>query len=279
MKRLLLALVLTVISFPAFAADKETAYDRVLRTGTIRCGYGTADPWLIIDTKTGQMTGFLKDIMEEIAKNLSLKLEWPEETGWANMPTSIATGRVDMSCSTLWIDPARGRQVAYTRPIFYNAIYVYARESDAKFNKSTNLNSPDVKIVIQDGDASEALAKRHFPNATFISLPSTASSAEFYENVVTGKADILFSESIAVKKYNDSRQDKEKLRRIPGSEPLTVYASAFAVNIKDHAMKEMIDAAVLYLLDNGFMDDAITRFNKQYPDAVIPIEKTYKRTQ
>jgi len=279
MKYFILALALTAFSLPALAAEKESTYDRVMRTQSIRCGYGTSDPWLVKDAATGEMRGFYVDIMNEVARVLSLKLEWPEETGWANMTTSIATGRVDMACSTLWIDPARGRQVAYTRPLFYSALYVYTRAGDKKFNKESALNNPDVKIVVQDGDVSEALAKRHYPKATLVSLPSTASLAEFYENVVTSKADIVFSDGTAVALYNEGRPEAEKLHRVPGTEPAAVYASAYAVNIHDHAMKEMLDSAVLYLLDNGFMDEAIAHFNKKYPDAVIPVGKSYKAKQ
>jgi len=260
----------------SFAAEKESAFDRVMRTQTIRCGYGTADPWIMKDVETGAMTGFYVEIMEEVAKSLSLKLEWPEETGWANIPTSLATGRVDVACSTLWVDPMRGRQVAHTRPLFYSPLYVYTRASDKKFNKNTDLNKLDVKIVVQDGDISAALAKRHYPKATLVSLPSTASVAEFYENVVTGKADIVFSDGTTTGKYNEGRPEDKKLRRIPGTEPAAIYANAYAVDIHDPAMKEMLDSAVLYLLDNGFMDEAIARFNKKYPDAVIPVSKNYR---
>ncbi len=279
MKIIYLALALITFSLPAFAAEKESAYDRVMRTQTIRCGYGTADPWIMKDTATGAMTGFYVEIMEEVAKSLSLKLEWPEETGWANIPTSLATGRVDVACSTLWVDPMRGRQVAHTRPLFYSPLYVYTRANDKKFDKNSDLNNSDVRIVVQDGDISAALAKRHYPKATLVSLPSTASVAEFYENVITGKADIVFSDGTTTGKYNEGRSEDKKLRRIPGTEPAAIYANAYAVNIHDHAMKEMLDSAVLYLLDNGFMDEAIAKFNKKYPDAVIPVDKNYKDTK
>ncbi|MEK7801112.1 MAG: hypothetical protein AAB276_01545 [Pseudomonadota bacterium] len=41
-KLLIVSLLILAVVFPAYASDasKESVYDRVMRTGTIRCGYG-----------------------------------------------------------------------------------------------------------------------------------------------------------------------------------------------------------------------------------------------
>ena len=55
--------------------------------------------------------------MAAVAGHLDLKLDWPEETGWPNLPTSLETGRVDVACSsygmTLFVE-----NMAYTQPLF-----------------------------------------------------------------------------------------------------------------------------------------------------------------
>src|SRR4051812_29807285 len=105
MKKICLTLIpaFLLFSLPAFAAPKESAYDRVMRTQTIRCGWGTNNPWIYQDLKTGQMRGVIADVMNEIAGKLNLKLEWPEETGWGNLPEALESGRVDVACSTMWL--------------------------------------------------------------------------------------------------------------------------------------------------------------------------------
>ncbi|HOO50986.1 MAG TPA: hypothetical protein PLK94_06835, partial [Alphaproteobacteria bacterium] len=91
---LLATLSLGIFSaLPVVAAEnaKETAYERVIRTGTLRCGYLTYPPLLMKDLKTGEMSGVAHDIMTEIGKRLSLDIEWTEEVGTDVMLQGIAS--------------------------------------------------------------------------------------------------------------------------------------------------------------------------------------------
>ncbi|MBP9867952.1 MAG: amino acid ABC transporter substrate-binding protein [Alphaproteobacteria bacterium] len=277
MKNLLLALMLLFLAMPAWAeeAPKESTYDRVMRTGTIKCGYGSIKPWIYQDLKTGKMVGVTVEIMEEVAKQLSLKLEWPEETGWANLPTSLNTGRVDVACPTMWVDPMRGKYVAYTRPLFYSAVHMYMRQGEKRFTgKMEELNQPDIKITVQDGDVSAELAKRYFPKATLISIPQSASGSELLLNVTTGKADVTFGETVYIKDFN--KNNEIQLERIPLKHPVNVYANALAVGIHETELKEMLDAAVVYLLNNGKIAEIIGKMTKEYPDAVLLPSRPYE---
>lgn len=99
MKKLFLALFLIFISFPAFAADKETAYDRIMKSGEIRCGYAISPPAMVQDPNTGEISGMDYDIWQEIGKELGVKIVWPEEAGWGNYITGLNSGRYDAFCS------------------------------------------------------------------------------------------------------------------------------------------------------------------------------------
>lgn len=274
MKKILCALLLACLVSPVFAAEKESAYDRIMRTQTIRCGYGTNPPWIYRDLTTGEMKGPNVEIMQEIAKQLGFKLEWPEETGWANLPTSLAAGRVDVACSLLWTDPVRGKLVAYPKPLFYSAIHLYARADDKRFTgKAEEINRPDIRIAVQDGDINEALARRYFPEARLVSLPQASSWTEVYMNVTTGKADVTFADSISVDNFNKAQE--KKMRRIALPQPITVYGTAPAVGIQETALKEMLDTTITYLLDTGRIDEILKDFVRQYPDALVPAAKSY----
>jgi ABC-type amino acid transport substrate-binding protein len=277
MMKYVLFLLALVCAVPALAEEgaKKSAYDRVMETQTIRCGYGSYKPWVYQDLETGKMMGLNVEIMEEVARQLGMKLEWPEETGWANLPTALNTGKVDAACSLLWIDPMRGKQVAYTRPAFYNALHVYAKAGDARFTgKMEELNNPDIKISVQDGDITPELVKRYFPKAQIVALPQSASGSEIFLNVVTGKADVTFGDNIGVKNFNDANE--VKLERIPLRRPVTVYANSIAVGIHETELKEMLDATVAYLLDTGKIAEIVEKFSKEYPDAIVLSKRPYE---
>jgi len=214
MKKLLFALLLVLVSFPVFAADKDSAFDRVMKTQTIRCGYGTFPPWIYQDLQSGKMTGFSVGVAEALAAQLGFRLDWAEETGWGSLPESLYTGRVDVACSLLWIDPARSKQVAYTRPLFFTPVHAYAREDDTRFTgKTEEIDDPVIRIAVQEGDVSAALANREFSKAQSITSPQSVPSNQLLLDVTTGKADVVFSDPLNVQGFNDAQQ--KKLKKFP----------------------------------------------------------------
>lgn len=274
-KYIISSFLLLILSFPALASDqKETSYERVMRTQTIRCGYGQNKPMIYQDLNTGEMKGVNADIIKAVAEVTGLKLEWPEEVGWIALPESLKTGRVDVACSAFWIDPKRGMHVSYTKPIFYQPIYLYAREDDERFTGDiAEINSKDIKISAQEGDISYELAKRNFPEATIFSMPQDMSPGELFLNVTTGKADITPGHDVMVRHFNENNE--KKLKRIPTSEPLVVYGTALAVGIQENELKELLDASVTYLLNTGRIEKITEEFRKEYPDAIILPKKAY----
>lgn len=105
MRRLLLLILLLTVA-PAFAAEtKESAYDRVIRTGTIRCGYAISPPVMVQDPNTKKLSGLDYDLWQEIGKDLGLKIEFVEEAGWGNFIEGLRSNRYDAFCTELWPDP------------------------------------------------------------------------------------------------------------------------------------------------------------------------------
>lgn len=76
-----LATVLFAQTARAAEGSVESVYDRVMRTGTIRCGYLAWKDFIDIDPNTGAMTGIIHDYMDALSRNLGLKLEWTAEVG------------------------------------------------------------------------------------------------------------------------------------------------------------------------------------------------------
>lgn len=55
------------------ASKQETTFERVLRTGVIRCGYPVWPPSNIVDPNTKILSGYSHDLTEAVADELSLK--------------------------------------------------------------------------------------------------------------------------------------------------------------------------------------------------------------
>jgi len=71
--------------------ETNSLYQRVIKSGTIRCGYGMFPPYCMKDPNTGKLSGIFVEILNEAGKNLGLKIDWSEEVGWANIIQGIET--------------------------------------------------------------------------------------------------------------------------------------------------------------------------------------------
>lgn len=262
MKNILLALILLFLTSPALAEDlpKETIFDRVMRTGIIRCGYFTWAPFLMKDPNTGAFSGIYHDVIEEVGKQLKLKIEWAEDTGQSNPFEGMKTGRFDMFCGPITPTPDRSKQAAFTNPFFYIPYLAYARKDDERFTKDiTAINDPQIKIAVIDGEFAYEIVKRDFPRAGLLTLPALSDGSQVMLSVTTGKADIFLNDSAAAAVFIEKNPDKVK----PVSQiPLRTLAAVVVLPRDDFAFKNMIDTVLQLLIGDKVVDEILARYSK-----------------
>ncbi|HOO51347.1 MAG TPA: transporter substrate-binding domain-containing protein, partial [Alphaproteobacteria bacterium] len=188
MKQLLIVILVCLFAIPVYAGEKETSYERVVRTGTIRCGYIGWKPYYYYNdvNDPSTRTGMNVDLMNEIGKVLGLKIEWTEEAGWGNIGEGLKAGRYDLICTSMWPDPPKYQNFLLSRPLYYSAIYPWVRNDDKRFDgHAEKINDPSVKIAVIDGGPSESMAKQFFPEASLAGVSPMAQSAEFYMMVTS----------------------------------------------------------------------------------------------
>ena len=262
-----------------YNSDKQSVYERVMRTGEIRCGYGVWDPYIIYDFEAQKPTGIAIDLIEAIAAKLNLKLIWPEETGWANLPTALENGRVDLACATLWNDPARSRLVAFSDPLFYQEVSAFIRDdSDIKITRRDDLNDPRFRFSVQDGGFENAIVDRLFPKAQKISLHQMNQASDLFVQVASGKADIMISNPAAVQAYNAANPDK-RLVHLKLDKPLAIYGNSYAVNIHEQELLGMFNTVVRNMIQTGEIEELLADFRAKYPGEILLPAKPYKVTE
>ena len=105
-KTIILSAIIALITVWIFkpssqSTQKESAYDRVIRTGTIRCGYFVWPPYFYKDPVTKKFSGGNYEIMEAIGKMLNLKIEWALEVGVGDVVTALNSDKFDVMCATV----------------------------------------------------------------------------------------------------------------------------------------------------------------------------------
>lgn len=275
-KKLLLLLALLIsLSAPARA---EPALTQVNKTNTIRCGYVEYAPALVKDLKTGEWSGFDYDVMKAVADRLQLKVEYTAVTGWGTVVADVAAGKFDMLCNGLWIHPNIGKFALFSRPEFYQPVFVVARVDDKRFTPSTLLNNKEFKMAALDGDGPTFIAKADFPEAESLLLPPMSDFSQVLVTVADKKADFTIVDAYTFGDYN--KNNPGKLKIVSPDHPIRIYPTSFLFGKDDFMFRDAINAALDELILDGTVDRIIDKYN-EYPNvfyrATIPYKKTYQQ--
>ncbi len=244
-------------------ASKESVYDRVMRTGTIRCGYGISPPVLVQDPNTKQISGLDYDIWQEIGKELGLKIEFTEEAGWGNFIEGLKTRRYDAFCSGLWSDSVRAKHLTITVPIIYSFVEAFVRSDDHRFDHDIyKANNKDVTIPAVEGDVSMEMAKNGFPLAKIYALPQTATISDILVAVQTKKADIVFLDQAMIASFE--KENPGVLRMLEGIPPVFVYGSHYGFLNGEIELRDMVNIALQKMIDDGRLRRMAESYSKDY---------------
>jgi polar amino acid transport system substrate-binding protein len=250
MKKVLLIAFLSLIAVPAFAADapKESAFDRVMRTQTLRCGMMLWPPYFEKDPNTGAIHGYAKDLSDGVASLLGVKIEYVEIVPGQQVE-ELKDGRVDAVCDDGPYVFSEMKFLDYTSPLYYVPVFAYGRADEQRFKSQGDLNHKDVHFIGMDGDLSVALVQRRFPQATLSTLPSTTDSGQLMLNVKDKKADITIIDPPSVATFNAS--NPPGVKAVAGGEPVAIYPVGFSVKKGDAELALMINSGIAALWNTG----------------------------
>lgn len=187
----------------AQAADpNESTFARIRRTKKMRIGaVGGGAPYYMKDLSTGQWKGFYVDIAKALAEDMEGELDITETT-WGNSVLDLQANKIDIFFG-LNPTPKRALVVDFSVPVFNNAFGILCKK-DFKPKSWAELNSPDVKIAVDQGSSHDQVVSRLTPKAQ-ISRLKTADDAT--AALQTGRVDaqcLITMLSLTVLKKNSS---------------------------------------------------------------------------
>lgn len=256
---------------PAAKATENAAYDRVIKTGVLRCGYTSWAPVNFIkDPNTNAYSGIIPDYLAVMAKNLNLKIEYVEDAGYGpQVIEGLKTGRFDAFCTGFNKNAPRGREVFFTDTIFYAPVYAYARPDEKRFDASLDaLNDPSVTLSVMDGEATDMIARNIYPKAKTFALPQNSEMSLLYSNVAQGKADVVFSDPLPAEAYTE-KNPQLPLRRITDS-PVMLYTIGIAVDNDEPKLVSMLNQALMEIQASGQMKQIIKKYDPKMEGVKAP---------
>lgn len=240
---------------PSYA---ETAFERVLRTNTLRCAYASIDPYIYKDIKTDRVNGFIADIAREMGKRLDLKVEYVAEVGFADFAEGFKTGRYDAFCGGMTVTPKRTRVALYTYPLGKVPHYAYLKKGEDRFEIEEDMNSSEFKAGSIDGEVFEIFTKKFFPKSQIISYPNLTLPGQLFVDLADGKYDFLVHDDLIYGQYKTA--NKGKVVRAFGK-PLETNPIAFSVGIGEQNLLEMLNTTIQLMHDDGVIDRILNQNN------------------
>ncbi len=238
----------------------ESVYDRVMRTGKLRCGYGIFEPQFMIDPNTQKQSGTMYEIMQAVGKELGIEVEFTEEVDWGQIQQSLESGRVDAFCPGMWGTAKRGARIGFSKPIYYSTVEAFVRADDTRFDNNRNaINSPDIVIATNDGDITEEIADAFFPKAKRFAKADLTGEVILFQNVLAQKADITFSAGSIGESF--MKNNPNALKQVPLESSILVYKHVVGVKMDEHELRLMLDAALEQLQNNGVTEQILNKYN------------------
>lgn len=272
MKTILLVLSFLMIAFPSTSRADDTVYDRIIKSGKIRCGYYFYSPVFMKNNKTGAYEGVSHDIIQEVGHLLDLEIEFVEEVSIAGAIEGLKTKRYDVMCSGFYKRPNVMKDIDFIGPYAYVTVNAYVRPDDHRFdNDITIANDSNYTISSVDGTIPDIIARESFQKASRISLPDLSPYSDNLLNVTTKKADLTFVENSVANEF--LRTNPKAIRKV--EPPVRVFPVVFYINKKEQAALNMLNAAVEYLNNNGTTEKIIQKYERTEGD-YLRILKPYE---
>lgn len=257
----------------AIQTQHESAYERVMRTRTIRCGYFVWPPLLVKDPNTGALSGFYHDFMATLGEALDLKIEWVQELNFSTYIQDLANGRYDMECTGGWPNAQRGKLAYYAKPYAFIPSVVIVRADDTRFDQNQDLiNSPSITVATIDGEASSVVRTNRFPLTKNAGLPSNTPFSDLILSVVTHKADVTFLDPVGSQQYVENNPGKIKILNYPHP----VYLIALTVTLpQDDRLKQTIDVAIDQMQNSGQTEALLRKYETKGP-LFFRVDESYR---
>jgi ABC-type amino acid transport substrate-binding protein len=173
------------------------------KEGVLRVGYAQTGPWFYKDAKTGELNGIYKDVVDTLAKEIQVKVEWKEVT-FANVTVALRRGDFDLFGSSLVYLVPRALVVEYIGPLYSKGTLLLCHKDNAeRFKTAADLNRADVTFSVTSGASEEPRIPLLFPakpkvitTTGQVSLGAEPVRAKRADVWISGDSDVIICHSL-----------------------------------------------------------------------------------
>ena len=235
-------------------ANAETRLQKVLDNGELRVGTtGDWDPMSMKDPATNKYKGFDIDVMNELAKDMGVKVKFVP-TDWKTIVSGITADRYDVSTSVTKT-PKRAEVAGFTTTYYkYGTVPLVLKKNLKKFPTWNSLNNKNITIATTLGTSQEEKAKEFFPKSK---LKSVEAPARDFQEVLAGRADGNITSSTEANKLVIKYP---QLAIVPDGEKNPAFL-AMMVPKKDKTWNNYVSKWIKEKKTSGFFETLLAKYN------------------
>jgi ABC-type amino acid transport substrate-binding protein len=227
---------------------EDSVLAKCRKEGVLRVGYAQTGPWFYKDAKTGELNGVYKDVVEQLAKEIQVKVEWKEVT-FQNATIALRKGDFDLFGSSLTYLVSRALAVDFVGPYYSRGTLLLCHKDNAdKFKTAADANKADVTFSVTSGASEEPRIPLLFPAKPKV-ITTTGQISLGAEPVRAKKADIWLSGDVDVILL--AKRNADWAHVIDPGNPLDRRPNTLAIRYGDPEWKSFMDFYGRYLTVNG----------------------------
>jgi len=230
---------------------ESSVLSKIRKEGVINVGYAQTGPWFYKDAKTGELGGIYKDVVDMLAKEIQIKVEWKEVT-FANSTVALRRGDYDLFGSSLVYLVQRALVVNYVGPLYSKGVLFLIHKDNADpFKTAADLSHPDVTISVTTGASEEPRIPLLLPAKPKV-ITTTGQITLGAEPVRAKRADAWISGDSDVILF--AKRNESWAVALDPTHPLDRRPNTWVIRYGDQEWKQFLDFWCTYLVTNGEID-------------------------
>ena len=223
---------------------------KIRKEGVLRVGFSQTGPWFYKDAKTGDLQGIYKDVVDRLAKEINIKVEYKEVT-FANATVALRKGDYDLYGSSLTYTMARALTVNYIGPLYSKgSLLLIHKDNAGRFKTAADLNNPGVTFSVTAGASEEGRIPLLWPKAKTITTTGQVTLGA--EPVRAKKADVWMSGDSDIILF--AKRNSAWAAVIEPDNPIDKRPNTWAIRYGDAEWKAFLDFWGDFVVVNGEMD-------------------------
>lgn len=206
-------------------------------------------PFENINAITDELEGIDIDIMEHIAENLGITIEW-RTMDFDSLPTAVQSGQIDCAISSTTITDERDELNDFTIAYYVANQAVLVRGSST-INEASDLDG--LMIVTQAGSLGQSYVDSNIPSATNVQLADVQAAAMGVEN---GLYDAFIIDTPVANAYASDTNYNLKVAFVIS----TLESYGILIPDGEPELKALLNYAITEMIENGTIDDILVKW-------------------